>query len=107
MGAASFVGEDRHHHVEALPAQVREKAVRLALERLDEYGSAYAAARAIGPLVDVHHKTLRLWIKKALDGPPSPGAPASPGLSSAERDELTRLRKEVRDLEQSNGSRAD
>ncbi len=79
------------------PPEVRDKAVRLALERLDEYGSAYAAARAIGPLVDVHHETLRLWIKKALDESPRPSAP---GLSSAEREELARLRKENRDLKQ-------
>jgi transposase len=84
------------------PPEVREKAVRLALERLDEYGSAYAAARAIGPLVDVHHETLRLWIKKALDTGSRPGAPASAGLSSVERDELARLRKENRELEQTN-----
>ncbi|BDT92480.1 hypothetical protein IFM12275_24560 [Nocardia sputorum] len=84
------------------PPEVRDKAVRLALERLDEYGSAYAAARAIGPLVDVHHETLRLWIKKALDEAPSSGAAASAGLSTAERQELARLRKEVRDLKQAN-----
>ncbi|RMI27545.1 IS3 family transposase [Nocardia stercoris] len=84
------------------PPEVREKAVRLALERLDEYGSAYAAARAIGPMVDVHHETLRLWIKKALDDGPRPSALASAGLSSTERDELARLRKENRDLKQTN-----
>jgi transposase len=84
------------------PPEVRDKAVRLALERLDEYGSAYAAARAIGLLVDVHHETLRLWIKKALDEAPSSSAPASSGLSPAEREELARLRKEVRDLKQTN-----
>lgn len=84
------------------PPEVREKAVRLALERLDEYGSAYAAARAIGPMVDVHHETLRLWIKKALEQAPSPSVSASPGLSSTERDELARLRKENRDLKQTN-----
>jgi transposase len=83
------------------PPEVREKAVRLALEHLDEYESPYAAARAIGPLVDVHHETLRLWIKKALaEGARSDGR--SSGLSSAERDELQRLRKENRDLKQSN-----
>lgn len=84
------------------PPEVREKAVRLALERLDEYGSAYAAARVIGPMVDVHHETLRLWIKKALEQAPSATVPASPGLSSVERDELARLRKENRDLKQTN-----
>lgn len=84
------------------PPEVREKAVRLALERLDEYESPYAAARAIGPMVDVHHETLRIWIKKALAEGTRPGTQAAPDLSSAERDELLRLRKEVRDLKQSN-----
>lgn len=84
------------------PPDVREKAVRLALERLDEYGSAYAAARAIGPLVDVHHETLRLWIKKTLAAGSRPGDSVAPGLSSADRDELARLRKENRELEQTN-----
>ncbi|WP_159851181.1 hypothetical protein [Nocardia sp. CY41] len=84
------------------PSEVRDKAVRLALERLDEYGSAYAAARAIGPLVDVHHETLRLWINKALDEAPSSGAAVAAGLSTAVRQELARLRKEVRDLKQTN-----
>lgn len=48
------------------PPEVREKAVRLVLERLDEFESPYAAAKAIGPLVDVHYETLRVWMKKAL-----------------------------------------
>lgn len=39
------------------PPAVREKAVRLVLEHLDEYESAYAAAKAIGPRVDVHYET--------------------------------------------------
>ena len=49
------------------PPEVREKAVRLALDHLDEYGSAYAAAHAIGPRVDVHPETLRVWIVAALN----------------------------------------
>lgn len=53
------------------PHEVREKAVRLALDHLDENGSAYAAAHAIGPMVDVHPETLRVWIVKALKQHPS------------------------------------
>jgi transposase len=84
------------------PPEVREKAVRLALERLDEYESPYAAAKAIGPMVDVHYETLRVWIKKALAQGTRPGAQASSGLSPAECDELQRPQKEVRDLKQAN-----
>jgi transposase len=45
------------------PAEVREKAVRLALERLDEIESPYTAVKVIGPIVDVHHKTCHLAVK--------------------------------------------
>jgi transposase len=84
------------------PPEVREKAVRLALERLDEYGSPYAAAQAIAPLVDVHHETLRIWIKKAVAEGARAGGQAGTALSSVEREELAKLRREVRDLEQAN-----
>lgn len=84
------------------PPEVREKAVRLVLERLDEFESPYAAAKAIGPLVDVHYETLRVWVKKALAQGTLPGGKGAAGLSAAEREELARLRKEVRDLKQAN-----
>ncbi|MFC3965654.1 transposase [Nocardia jiangsuensis] len=84
------------------PPEVREKAVRLALERLDEYGTPYAAAQAIAPLVDVHFETLRIWIKKALAQGARPGGTTGAGLSPAERDELTKLRRENRELKQAN-----
>jgi transposase len=82
------------------PPEVRDKAVRLALDHLDEYGSPYAAAHAIGPRVDVHPETLRVWIvaelKQAAD------KPAAGGLDAAERAELERLRRENRELKQTN-----
>ncbi|MFD0364781.1 hypothetical protein ACFQZZ_25355 [Nocardia sp. GCM10030253] len=65
------------------PPEVREKALRLALDHLDEYPSAYAAAQAIGPMVDVHPETLRQWIVKAQA---SPGKPIA--AKSAEQLEL-------------------
>ncbi|WP_370942393.1 IS3 family transposase [Amycolatopsis sp. cg5] len=83
------------------PPEVREKAVRLALDRLDEYGSAYAAAHAIGPMVDVHPETLRVWIVKALQQDTPPVAAAGE-LATAERAELDRLRKENKELKQAN-----
>ena len=82
--------------------EIREKAVRLALERLDEYGSPYAAAQAIAPMVDVHYETLLIWIKKALAEGARPGKQAASGLASAERQELARLREENRELKQDN-----
>lgn len=41
---------------ERYPPEVREKALRLALDHLDEYPSTYAGAQAISPMVDVHRE---------------------------------------------------
>lgn len=85
------------------PPEVREKALRLALDHLDEYPSAYAAAHAIGPMVDVHPETLRVWILKArAGGAGSSGRSVSAPVASIEREELERLRKENRELKQAN-----
>ncbi|MEV0769492.1 transposase [Nocardia salmonicida] len=74
----------------------------MVLERLDELESPYAAARAIGPLVDVHYETLRVWVKKAKAEGSRPGKESAGELAAAEREELAKLRKEVRDLKQAN-----
>jgi transposase len=85
------------------PPEVREKALRLALDHLDEYPSAYTAAHAIGPMVDVHPETLRVWIlkAKARDAAPAGRSAATP-VASIEREELDRLRRENRELKQAN-----
>ncbi len=85
------------------PPEVCEKALRLALDHLDEYPSAYAAPHAIGPMVDVHPETLRVWIRKVKAGEAGPsGWPAPAPVASIEREELERLRRENRELKQAN-----
>jgi transposase-like protein len=79
------------------PADVRERATKLALDRLGEYGSAWAAARALGPKVGVGPETLRKWILAAL----ADSSTAS-GMTGDERDEIKRLRAEVRELKEAN-----
>jgi transposase-like protein len=44
------------------PVEQRERATRMALDRLGEYPSAWAAARALGPRLGVGAETLRKWI---------------------------------------------
>jgi transposase len=71
--------------------EFRERSVRLARE--SERPIA-AVARDLG----IHHETLRLWVRQdeADDGT------RTDRLATAERDELTALRREVRDLRRSN-----
>jgi transposase-like protein len=47
------------------PAEQRERATRMALDRLGEYRSAWATAQALGPELGVGAETLRKWIVQA------------------------------------------
>ena len=69
----------------------------MALERLDEYGSAWAVAQALGPKLGVGSETLRKWVRSAEtdDG-------LRPGLTSDERQRLKTLEREVRELRRAN-----
>jgi transposase len=73
------------------PLEFRQRSVRIARE--SERPIA-AVARDLG----IHHETLRVWVRQdeANDGT------CSDRLSSAEREELAALRREVRDLRRSN-----
>ena len=79
------------------PPEQRERATRLALDRLGEYRSPYAAAQALGPKLGVGVETLRKWIVQAqVDG----GQRSGP--TSEELGEIRRLRAENRDLKEAN-----
>ena len=79
------------------PAEQRERATRMALDRLDEYGSAWAVAQALGPKLGVGPETLRKWVLQAQTD-----AGARPGPSSEELAEIKRLKKENADLREAN-----
>jgi IS30 family transposase/transposase-like protein len=71
------------------PKEQRDRATRMALDRLTEYPSAWAAAQALGPKLGVGAETLRKWIVQAqVDG----GMRSGP--TSEELAEIKRLRSE-------------
>lgn len=79
------------------PPAVRERAVRMTLERLDEYPTVSAACKALAPKLDVGTETLRKWVVQAqID------AGETAGPTSAELEEIRRLKAEVRDLKEAN-----
>ena len=57
------------------PAEQRERATRVALDRLDEYGSTSAVAQASGPKLGVGPETRRKWVMRA---PTDAGSPPGP-----------------------------
>lgn len=79
------------------PAELRERATRMALERLGEYSSPWAAAQALAPKLGVGAETLRKWIVQA-----QADAGERPGPTTAEREEIKQLRAQVRDLQEAN-----
>ena len=79
------------------PAEQRERATRMALDRLDEYGSAWAVAQALGPKLGVGPETLRKWVLQAQTDAGQRSGPTSEELA-----EIKRLRKENAELREAN-----
>ena len=80
------------------PSEQRDRATRMALDRLQEYPSPWAAAQAaLGPKLGVGPETLRKWVVQA-----QVDLGQRPGPSSEELAEIKRLRAENRDLKEAN-----
>jgi len=79
------------------PTDERDWALRMALERLDDYPSPWAAAQALGPKLNVGAETLRKWIVQA-----QVDRGGRPGPSGEELAEIKALKTQVRDLTEAN-----
>lgn len=77
--------------------EVRERAVRMVFEHQAEYGSQWAAIGSIAAKIGCSPETLRKWVRQA-----ECDLGKVPGKSTAERDRLKELEREVRDLKRAN-----
>ena len=77
---------------------LRDRAVRLALETRDQYPSEHAAIKSIAAKLGIGtRQTLTNWVRRAeID------AGARPGLTTAENEEIKRLRRENAELRRTN-----
>src|SRR6266511_2361566 len=77
--------------------EFKARAVRLVCDHLADYGSVTAASLAVGAQLGVARETLRRWVAQAEidDG-------ARPGVTSAEAEEVRRLKAENKRLREAN-----
>ena len=79
------------------PVEVRERAVRLVLEHQADYLSPWAAVTSIATKCGMTPETLRKWVRQA-----EVDAGARAGLTQDERQRLTQLERENRELRRAN-----
>ncbi len=79
------------------PAELRERAVRMVFEHQPEYPSQWKAIESIAGKLDLHRKTLRVWVRRAEvdDG-------RRPGLTTDERARMKDLERENKELRRAN-----
>ena len=77
--------------------EVRERAVRLVLEGGGDHATQWAAINSVASKIGCTTETLRKWVRQAgRDGG------RRPGPTTAERDRIKALEREVRELRQAN-----
>lgn len=81
----------------AYPAELRERGVRLFRENRGDYASDSAAYKAIAPKLGCSPDSLRVWCQQAERDRGERG-----GLTSAEKDRIKELEREVRELRTAN-----
>lgn len=79
------------------PAEVRERAVRMVFDHEHQYDSQWKAICSIAERCDVHHETLRVWVRQA-----ETDAGQRPGVTSEQHTELIRLKAENAELRRAN-----
>ena len=77
--------------------EMRARAVRMVLEHQGSYETQSAAVAAIAPKVGCIPETLRVWVRQA-----ERDSGMRDGATSAERDRIKDLEREVKQLRQAN-----
>jgi len=80
-----------------VPAEVRERAVRLVLENAEAHDSQWAAIESIAAKMGCTAETLRRWVRHA-----ECDQGVRTGLTNSERERLKAQEREIRELRRAN-----
>ena|SRR5690606_7292997 len=79
------------------PAEVRERAVRMAMESQGEHASQWAAIKSIASKMGCSPESLRNWVRQH-----ERDEGKRPGLTTSEQERLRELERENRELRRAN-----
>jgi transposase len=92
-----MAAELKHPSQTRYPPELRERAVRLALETIAQTGTRQGVVGRVAGQLGIGTETLRQWVKRAeVDGGRRPGVPTE------QQRRLAELEKEVRELRRAN-----
>lgn len=83
--------------MKSYPAEVRQRAVRLVLDHRGDYPTEHEALKSIAAKCNVNAETLRRWVRQAQTDAGTRG-----GLTTEEKEEIRRLKKENAELRRAN-----
>jgi transposase len=93
------MAHDRNTHPSQrrYPPELRERAVRMVLETIEQTGERFGAITRVARQLGVGSESLRTWVRQAeVDGG------RRPGVTSEERRRIAELEREVRELRRAN-----
>jgi transposase len=86
-----------HPSQERYPPELRDRAVRMVLETMEQTGQRVGVITRIARQLGIGAESLRGWVRQAeVDGG------RRPGLTTAEQQRITELEREVRELRRAN-----
>lgn len=87
----------KHPSSRRYPPEVHRRAVELVLTTIEQTGERHGVIARVAKKLDIGDQTLRTWVRQAeID------AGTRPGATSAERERITELEKENRELRKAN-----
>ena len=93
------MADNRNNHPsqKRYPPELRERAVRMVLETVEQTGERFGAITRVARQLGVGTESLRTWVRQAeVDGGRRPGVP------TAEQQRIAELEREVRELRRAN-----
>ena len=86
-----------HRSQKRYPPELRERAVRMVLETIQQTGERFGAITRVARQLGIGPESLRTWVRQA-----EVDAGRRPGVTTAEQRRITELEREVKELRRAN-----